>query len=164
MKKLALVLALALAPQATACSGTQAPQATAEEALRAEQTYTQMVGRWQFVYDDARKAAYEAELAKKIDDPAKLEEAKKEATLEAAQSTVELTADHRYRSFIGDEEIFQAKCTNMRPAAEPRSVECTPDSFVQRIAAGNPMVRLESDDVLVMRDPKKGDLRFRRIH
>src|SRR5689334_21013734 len=52
-----------------------------------------LVGKWQFVYDDARRHRVEEELAKEIADPAELAKAKAEAVEEAAASEIEFTAD-----------------------------------------------------------------------
>ena len=139
---------------------TSGASASAVAAVDAD--YAKMVGRWQFVYDDARRASVEADLAKSISDPAKLEAAKKEAADEAAQSTIELTADREYRSYVGSELIFHDRCSKLERGAADGQVTCTPDSIVSRVIGGKPAMRLDGDELL-MTDPKKGDLRFRRV-
>lgn len=144
---------------ATASESTEASSASL---AAVDADYAKVVGKWQFVYDDSRRAAVEADLAKSIHDPQKLAAAKKDAEDEAASSTVELTADREYKSFIGDEMILHERCKTMGRGPTPGSVECTPDALLQRIIGGKPQMRLDGDE-LVMTDPRKGDLRFRRI-
>lgn len=156
-------LAVVASFHAVACSSAGEPTASSSSASisTVDDDYARMVGRWQFVYTDARRAAVEAELAAEISDPAKLAAAKKDAEQEASVSVIELTADREYRSFIGDELIFHDRCARIGRGAAPGSVECTPDLLVYRIIGGKPSMRLDGDE-LVMTDPRRGDLRFRR--
>ncbi len=159
---LALV-ALLTSLSAVACGGTvESTGTTSAGVTTVDEDYAKMVGRWQFVYEGARREAVEAELAQKYTDPTALAAAKKEAEEEAAISTIELTADREYRSFIGDDVIFHERCGKMGRGSKPGSVACTPDVLLMRIVGGKPEMRLEGDE-LVMTDPRKGDLRFRRV-
>lgn len=161
-----LALALALVSSAalvTACGGSSESSSSSSSSLRSvDDDYAKMVGRWQFVYDDARRASVEADLAKKYSDPAELAAAKKDAEDEAASSTIELTADREYKSMIGTEVVLDDRCTKLERGPKAGSVSCTPDSWIHRIVGGKPTMRLDGDE-LVMTDPRKGDLHFRRI-
>ena len=157
-----LALAVVASLQTVACSSAGDSTVSSSASITSvEDDYSRMVGRWQFVYTDARRAAVESELAKEISDPTKLAAAKKDAEDEAAVSVIELTADREYRSFIGDELIYHDRCARMTRGSSPGSVECTPDLLVLRILGGKPSMRLDGDE-LVMTDPRRGELRFRR--
>ena len=159
--KIVLRLALVAALHAVACASTHdASQSSAVSAGTVDDDYAKMVGRWQFVYDDARRSAVEAELTKSISDPTQLAAAKKEAEDEAAASTIELAADHGYRSLIGDKVVFHDRCLRIARGATPGAVECA--AGTTQMIDGKPSMRLEGDE-LVMTDPRRGDLRFRRI-
>ena len=95
--------------------------------------YPKLVGRWQFVYDDARRAAVESQLS--------TPEQKREAAEEAAASTIEFTAERQYISRIGEKEIMRA------------NIDSAPKGLT---------LKLQNDDTLVMHDPSKGDLIFKR--
>jgi hypothetical protein len=123
-------------------------------------TYASLSGRWKFVYDDARKASVEAELAGKISDPAKLAEAKKEAQEEADASEIEFTADRVYVSRIGQEELLREGFTD-RLAADGQSLLLTPTSLLHRLRGDIAIVFFDANTI-VMKDPRKGDLVFRR--
>jgi hypothetical protein len=161
--RIVVALAFVAALAAVACGGTPetAESASAASTSSVDADYAKMVGRWQFVYEGARREAVEAELAAKLQDPAALAAAKKEAEDEAASSTIELTTEHEYRSFVGDEMIFHERCGKMGRGSKPGSVACTPDVLLMRIVGGKPEMRLDGDE-LVMTDPRKGELRFRR--
>ncbi|CAN5323701.1 hypothetical protein BH09MYX1_BH09MYX1_23690 [soil metagenome] len=162
MNKIVFGLVVVASLQAFGCaSGTELTSSKAN-AISVDDEYAKMVGRWQFVYDDARRATVEAELTKEIADPSALAAAKKDAEAEAAASTIELTADREYRSFIGTDLVFHDRCAKLARGTTPGSIECTPDLLVIRIASGKPMMRLDGAE-LVMTDPKRGDLHFRRI-
>lgn len=159
-----IALVALLASLSTVACGTTAESAgsTSAGVTSVDEDYAKMVGRWKFVYEGARRDAVEAELARKYDDPAALAAAKKEAEDEAASSTIELTSDREYRSYIGDEVVFHERCGKMSRGTKPGSIACTPDALLMRIIGGKPEMRLEGDE-LVMTDPRKGELRFRRM-
>lgn len=139
MKNIVFVIALSTA----ACAQTATSQDTqTDHAMLQPSQYGQMVGRWQFVYTDERRAAVEAKLASSIADPAELAKAKKEASEEAAVSQIEFTADRVYVSRIGDKEILRA------------GIDRTPKDVG---------VSLRDPNTLVMHDPQKGDLVFSRV-
>lgn len=117
-----------------------------------------LVGRWRFVYDDATRSRVEARLAAKIP-AAELAEAKRAAEAEAAASIIELTDEGQLFSWV--EGDLHASSTF---AAEPTG----PATF--RVSRPGPdgapeatTVTLEGPDVMVIDDPAKGPLRFRRI-
>ena len=140
---------LALAVSSSACSQTAAAPAAdhdgtnvaAASTLIVGAPYDELVGRWQFVYDDARRSAVESQLAAKISDPAELARAKREAEQEAAASEIELTSDRVYVSRIGDKELLRGPVD-----AAPPGVTLT----------------LRDHRTLVLHDPAKGDLIFTR--
>jgi hypothetical protein len=114
-----------------------------------------LVGRWSFVYDDARRATYEAELAKEIEDPAALAKAKVDAEEEAKASEIEFTEDGVYISRIAGKEIFRAP-PMVVDRIEGRTLYTT-------VSDGKTVaLTLLDDDTLVVTDPRKGDLRFTR--
>lgn len=137
MKTILLALVLAV----SACAQTSQPDKT-DQAMLQPSEYGKLIGKWQFVYDDARRATVEADLAAKFSDAAELAKAKKEAADEAAISQIEFTVDRMYVSRIGSEEILRAK------------IDMTPKDVV---------LTLRDPDTLVMHDPRKGDLIFTRV-
>lgn len=161
----AAFVALAGCSQHVSPPGEQAssPTSSAVHATSADvvvkPTYASLAGRWRFVYDDARRASVEAELAAKISDPAKLVAAKKEAEEEAAASEIEFT-DHVYVSRIGREELLREPFTD-RVAADGKSLLLTPSSLMQRLHGDIAVVFFDASTI-VMKDPRKGDLVFRR--
>jgi hypothetical protein len=138
-----IIIAVLIAIAASGCAQTSSPSDTkAEQAMLQPAQYPRLVGKWQFVYDDARRAAVESQLSAKISDPAELARAKKEAEEESAISQIEFTADRQYVSRIGNEEILRAK------------IDMTPK---------NVGLELRDENTLVMHDPDKGDLIFARV-
>lgn len=134
------------------------PRSEAEEVEETEEAISKddLVGRWSFVYDDARRATYEAELAKEIKDPAALAQAKVEAEEEAKASEIEFTEDGVYISRIAGKEIFRAP-PMVVDRVEGRTLY-TSNSKGQTIG-----LTLLDDDTLVVHDPRKGDLNFKRV-
>ncbi len=156
---LALVVACA---SSIACSQT-APTGSASSTVQAEEavSYGTIVGKWQFVYDDARRKAVESELEQQISDPSKLAQAKKEAEEEAASSEIEFTADHTYISRIGSEEILR-DTFSVQNGTDGHSLVMTRTSWLKRVGLGSITVKVVDKDAIVMVDPKKGDLLFKR--
>lgn len=138
-----------------ACLG----DATAESGDHAvAEAASPLVGRWRFVYDDATRARVEARLARSVA-PAELEAAKRAAEVEAEASMIELTDEGEVFSWVEGE--LHATSTY---AAEPigqgtyRVTRPGPGG-----ASETTTVTLETADLLVIDDPAKGPLRFRRI-
>ncbi len=145
-----IIVALALAVAACSQSSptSDPPSSTGRPAAQvagpSEVTgvpYAKLVGQWQFVYDDNRRAIYEAQLAAKISDPSELAKAKRDAEDEAAVSVIEFTKDGFYVSYIDNKEIFRG------------AVDKAPPGLT---------LTLRDDRTLVMHDPTKGDLIFTR--
>lgn len=122
----------------------------AQSQVRAEETLT---GRYRFVFNEARRQEIYAELAKNLSGP-ELEKAKQEADDEARASVVEFTKDDRFRSLIGDQVLIDAAC-EIKPLGDGRFLVESADKKIN--------VRLEDGDLLVMEDPRKGELTFERI-
>jgi len=122
----------------------------------AERLADEIVGRWQFVYTDDRRAEVERRLNARIDDPDELGAAKAEAQVEARASEIEFTADRRYVSRIGDEVLLSARF-DARTHGEG-GVALTP------VGNDGPTIRVELVDpnTLVMHEPRKGPLTFTR--
>jgi len=137
-------------------ASSDAQQAEAIVAQDAERLADAIVGRWQFVYTDDRRAEVERRLATEIEDPAALEAAKAEAVAEASASVIELTADRRYVSRIGDDVLLDARF-DARMHSEG-GLALSP------VGNDGPSIRVEltSPDTLVMHDPRKGPLTFTR--
>lgn len=117
-----------------------------------------LVGRWRFVYDDAMRARVEGQLAAKVP-PAELAEAKRAAEAEAAASIIELTDEGQFFSWV--EGDLHASSTYVAEPSGPSTFRVSrprPDG-----ARETTTVTLESADVMVIDDPAKGPLRFRRI-
>jgi len=141
MKNIVLVLSFAIASAACSQTSPTASDTVFASAAVDGVPYEQLVGRWQFVYDDARRTAVEAQLSAKISDPAALAEAKREASEEASNSTIEFTKDRLYVSRIGDKELLRGPIDKAPPGVT---------------------LTLRDDRTLVMHDPQKGDLVFSR--
>jgi hypothetical protein len=163
----AFVLALPVAGSLLGCSQDAAPSDRTSSATQAthgdpmvKPVYENLSGRWKFVYDEARRASVEAELATKFSDPAKLAAAKKEAEEEAEASEIEFTADRVYVSRIGSEEILRSGFTE-RPAADGQSLLLKSTSLLGRLKGEIAIVFFDANTI-VMKDPRKGDLVFRR--
>ena len=142
MKNIVIALVIALAAAGCAQSSSQ-PETNTDQAMLQPGQYGQIVGRWKFVYDGARRARVEEKLARQLANPAELATAKKEAEDEAAISEIEFTADRFYISRIGKEEIMRIKADHAPPGVG---------------------ISLRDHDTLVMHDPDKGDHTFTRIH
>jgi hypothetical protein len=123
--------------------------------------YDNLIGSWKFVYDDARRASVEAQLAKEISDPQKLEAAKKEAEEEGDASAVEFTKDQTYISRIGKDEIFR-DTFEVKPSDDGRALVTTSNSLLHRMMRAEIRIEFIDADTIAMKDPKKGDLIFRR--
>ncbi len=148
LRSFAVAFSLSLGLAAVGCSVEPATE-SAEEAI----TTPSIVGKYQFVWEGERKAAVYAQLAEKLSGP-ELEAAKREADAEAAASHLEFGADGVFHSFIGDEEIGTW-------SYELEPVDATTATLTKR-GGESVTVRFQNDDIII-HDPKKGPLTFRRV-
>ena len=122
----------------------------AQSQVKSEETLT---GRYRFVFNEARRQVIYADLAKELSGE-ELEKARREVDAEAGASVVEFTKDSRFRSLIGEQVLIDAVC-------EIKSLG--DGKFLVESAEKKINVRLEDGDLLVMDDPRKGELTFERI-
>lgn len=148
LRTLVLGLSVSLALSAAACSVEPSVESS-EEAMSAPS----IVGKYQFVFEGDRKAEVYAELAKKLSG-AELEAAKREADEEAAASHLEFGADGVFHSYIGEAEIGSWKY-------EVQPVDGT--TIKVRKAESEAVTIQFENDKIVIEDPKKGPLTFRRV-
>ncbi|NUP09928.1 MAG: hypothetical protein HOW73_28100 [Polyangiaceae bacterium] len=144
-----------------ACADVDSQQDLAEDTEESAQTITlaDITGKWQFVYDDARRTAVEAELSKKITDPAERAKAFAEAEKEAAASEVEFTSDGQYVSRVYGEEILRVAKLDVG-RAEGKTLHIKAEVRGRTLSIP---VTLADENMLVMADPAKGNLAFRRV-
>ncbi len=169
MNKLGLAQVLATLVVSTilgalpACEGavpeTPAAEAADAQAQSAERSSeSAIVGKWQFVFTDSARRGHDARLESEISDPEELAKAKVDAEKEASQSVIEFTEDGEYLSWVLGELIFQAPFT---------AADATDKSVRLTMKAGDKdkttTVTLNGADEIVIDDPKKGPLTFRRI-
>ena len=159
MLRTGLLLAFALSTAAvTGCHDGEPPaHASANLSSAAPVSYADVVGTWQFVYSDARRAAVEADLAKKISDPAALAAAKKEAAEEAAASEIELTREGRFLSRVEGKEIL-ATAVVAKGTDDGRGLVLTSPTHAEM----SMKVVLRDASTLIVSDPRKGELVFAR--
>ena len=144
----------------------QLPPAVDRRALTHESlTAGDLVGVYRFVYTDDVRARLEAKLEKNIHDPGMLAQAKIEAAQEAEREGIEFTDDHHFLSRVEGRVIFSA---NYQPSLrdDGRTVELaqfTDDENGDRKSVA-PTVVFRDHDTIVMHEPTKGDLVFRRVN
>lgn len=169
MNKLAVAQVLAALVVSTllgalpACDGEGSSQVgevdhEAESEASAPSVDSAIVGKWQFVFTDSARRGHDARLAAEITDPAELAKAKVDAEKEASQSVIELTEDGEYLSWVLGELIFQAPFT-ARDASK-NSVRLTMKVGDEEKTT---TVTMNGADEIVIDDPRKGPLTFRRI-
>jgi len=112
-----------------------------------------IVGRWQFQLDARVRAFHRARLAEKLPDPAALERAMAEVEHEAASSYFEISPAGELVSYVDETEYFQ---TTLELAGEPV------ESLTIAKPTGPVTLRLTGADTLVMIDPERGELLYRR--
>jgi hypothetical protein len=138
-----------------ACLGDATPESGGDAVAEAT---SPLVGRWTFVYDDAVRARVETGLAATVA-PGDLEAAKRAAEAEAAASMIELTDEGQLFSWV--EGDLHASSTYVAEATGPatyRVSRAAPDGSRETTT-----VTLESAYVMIIDDPAKGPLRFRRV-
>jgi hypothetical protein len=163
MKNIAQVVALvlsacALTGASIGCLGNEAqPEARATEAVKVDPAM--IVGRYHFVYTDARRAAVEESIKKEAASPDEATKAIAEAEQEADASFIEFGSDGRFHSLVNGKEILTAPY-----AASPASGATLvltmkgPGGEEKRTT-----VRFSDADTIVIDDPRKGELTFRRV-
>jgi hypothetical protein len=164
MNKLGLAQVLAALVASTilgalpACygEGSSHPDDVAEASSAA--TESAIVGKWQFVYTESARRGYEARLASEIEDRVELAKAKLAGETEAAQSQIEFTEEGEYLSWVLGELIFQAPYR-----ASALSKEKVQLSMKAGDGEKTTTVTLNGADEIVIDDPKKGPLTFRRV-
>lgn len=140
-----------------ACHGGGPPaHASATLSSGAPLSYADVVGTWQFVYTDARRAAVEAELTTKISDPIALAAAMRDAAYEADASEIELTQDARFLSRVEGKEILATPIISK--ATDVGGLELRSPTHEEMSVR----VMLRDASTLVVTDPHKGELVFVR--
>ncbi len=159
MKMLAtlVVVALSLSPLA-GCVGTdQQPDVSVGEALEAQPAM--LVGRYRFVYTDERRAAVEGALKSEAKSPEAFAEASREAEKEAAASEIEFAKDGTFHSRVYDKEIFSTPYVAKGATTSTLVLVMTKPGGEE----ARTTVRFRDADTIIIQDPKKGELTFRRV-
>jgi hypothetical protein len=112
-----------------------------------------IVGRWQFQLDARVRAFHRARLAEKIGDPGALEQAMIEVEREAASSYFEVSATGELVSSVDGVAYFRTTLDLERGPVESLRVDKP---------TGPVTLRLTGPDTLVMLDPERGELGYRR--
>jgi hypothetical protein len=112
-----------------------------------------LVGRWQFHLTDRVRQHHREQLAQKLGDPAALESAMAEVEREASGSAFEISAAGELTSYVDGVPYFR---TTLDLAAGPV------ESLRIDKPTGPVTLRLTGRDTLVMIDPERGELAYRR--
>ena len=112
-----------------------------------------VVGRWQFQLDESVRAFHRARLAEKLPDPAALERAMAEVEREAQSSYFEVSGAGALVSYVDGAAYFR---TTLDLAGGPVA------SLTIEKPTGPVALRLTGTDTLVMIDPARGELTYRR--
>jgi hypothetical protein len=112
-----------------------------------------VVGRWQFQLDARLRAFHRARLAEKLPDPAALEQAMVDVEREAASSHFEVSVTGELVSYLDGAAYFR---TRLDLAGGPVA------SLTIEKPTGPVTLRLTGADTLVMLDPERGELEYRR--
>ena len=112
-----------------------------------------LVGRWQFQLTDRVRQHHRAQLAQKLRDPAALESAMAEVEREASGSAFEISAAGELTSYVDGVAYFR---TTLDLGAGPV------ESLRIDKPTGPVTLRLSGRDTLVMIDPERGELAYRR--
>ncbi len=155
-----VVVALSLSPLAVAgCVGTdQQPDVSVGEALEAQPAL--LVGRYRFVYTDERRAAVEGALKTEAKSPEAFAEAAREAEKEAAASEIEFAKDGTFHSRVYDKEILSAPYVAKGATTSTLVLVMTKPGGEE----ARTTVRFQDADTIIIQDPKKGELTFRRVN
>lgn len=150
----------------SACTTDRSESPAAEEVDEAsdEITSADLVGKWKFVFEGARREAIQAEVNKEIKDPAKRKAAMAEADREAEASEVEFTESLEFVSRVYDKELMRTPPLKVLRSEGNSFVFETPS---KEGPTGEMEVKLAGDttngDMITMMDPRKGPLTFRRV-
>lgn len=112
-----------------------------------------LIGRWQFELTDRVRQHHRQRLAQKLREPAALEQAMTEVEREANASAFEISAAGELTSYVDGVAYFR---TTLDLAAGPV------ESFRIDKPTGPVRLRLTGPDTLVMIDPERGELAYRR--
>jgi hypothetical protein len=112
-----------------------------------------IVGRWQFQLDAGVRAYHRERLAEKHPDPTALEAAMKEVEREARSSYFEVSTTGELVSYVDGAAYFRTTL-----ALDGGPVE----SLTIAKPTGPVTLRLTGDHTLVMVDPERGELGYRR--
>ncbi len=112
-----------------------------------------LVGRWQFQLTDRVRQHHRERLAQKFRDPAALEFAMAEVEREAGGSAFEISAAGEMTSYVDGVPYFR---TTLDLGAGPV------ESLQIDKPTGPVTLRLTGRDTLVMIDPERGELAYRR--
>jgi hypothetical protein len=112
-----------------------------------------VIGRWQFELTDRIRQHHRARLAEKLRDPAALEQAMAEVEREASGSAFEISAAGELISYVGGVPYFRTTLDLAAEAIESLRIDKP---------TGPVTLRLTGRDTLVMIDPERGELAYRR--
>jgi len=112
-----------------------------------------LIGRWQFELTDRVRQHQRAQLARKLRDPAALEQALSEVEREASGSAFEISVTGELTSYVDDVAYFRTTLDLATGPVESLRID-KPTGPVTLLLTGR--------DTLVMVDPERGELAFRR--
>ena len=112
-----------------------------------------LIGRWQFELTDRVRQHHRQRLAAKLREPAELEQAMAEVEREASSSAFDVSAAGELTSYVDGVAYFR---TTLDLAAGPVA------SMRIDKPTGPVTLRLTGRDTLVMIDPERGELTYRR--
>jgi len=112
-----------------------------------------VIGRWQFELTDRIRQFHRQRLTQKLPDPAALERAMAEVEREASGSAFEISAAGELTSYVDGVPYFR---TTLDLAVGPV------ESLRIDKPTGPVTLRLTGRDTLVMLDPQRGELAYRR--
>ena len=112
-----------------------------------------LIGRWQFELTDRVRQHHRTRLAQKLRDPAALEQAMADVEREASGSIFEISAAGELSSYVGG--VAYIRTTLDLGAGLVESIRIDKPT-------GPLTLRLTGRDTLVMIDPERGELAYRR--
>jgi hypothetical protein len=112
-----------------------------------------VIGRWQFELTDRVRRFHRERLAQTLREPAALEQAMAEVEREASGSAFEISATGELTSYVDGVPYFR---TTLDLASGPV------ESLRIDKPTGPVTLRLTGRDTLVMLDPQRGELAYRR--
>jgi hypothetical protein len=112
-----------------------------------------LIGRWQFDLTDRVRQHHRRLLAEKIREPAALEQAMAEVEREASSSAFEISAAGELTSYVDGVAYFRTTLDLTAGSVESMRIDKP---------TGPVTLRLTGHDTLVMIDPERGELAYRR--